>query len=248
MQERFLSNDDKAGGAAKVPQSAFILGAGLGTRLRPLTDDIPKPMVEVLGAPMISLALDKLASIGVQNCTVNTHYKADVLEAHLAAYKGAPNIVISHEDTLLDTGGGIKAALDSFTDDFFVLSGDSVWEDTAEHNALLDLANAWDPEKMDILMLLQPVGRMSLTRGVGDYDLSPDGQAVRSMDKSGAYMFTSLRINSPRIFEGSPDGAFSYLELMDKAQEKGRLYGLVHQGEWHHISTPDDVRSVNGTA
>ena len=104
---------------------------------------------------------------------------------------------------------------------------------------------AWDPDKMDILILLQPLEKMSLTHGVGDYDLDQDGRAIRSPDQKGSYMFTSMRINAPHIFNDAPDGAFSYLQLLDQAQTRGRLYGLVHDGNWHHISTPDDVKRVN---
>ncbi len=236
-----------------MPEHAFILAAGYGTRLRPYTDVVPKPMVEVGGVPMIDTALDRLAAVGVKCCCVNTHYKAHILQDHLQA-RGAgqqPEIVISHEDVLLDTGGGIKAALDckALGDAFFVLSGDSVWEDASKGGGggdmLRDLAAAWNPDKMDILMVLQPVRSMVLTRGVGDYDLDAQGRAVRSAGKSGGYMFTSVRINAARIFDDAPSGAFSYLELLDIAQRNGRLYGMVHTGAWHHISTPEDLRAVN---
>ncbi|MCC6597899.1 MAG: nucleotidyltransferase family protein [Alphaproteobacteria bacterium] len=232
------------------PVRGFILAAGLGTRLRPLTDERPKPMVEIGGRPMIDYALAALADAGVQHCVVNTHYKAEVLEAHLAGWKN-PVVTISHEETLLDTGGGIKNALAHFDAPFFVLSGDSVWQEAVEKDGgaqpgtLGQLAAAWDPEKMDILMVLQPVATMKLTKGVGDYDLGPDGRAVRSLLRQGEFMFTSIRINRREIFENAPEGAFSYLTLLDAAQARGRLYGLVNRGAWHHISTPEDVRVVN---
>ncbi len=228
-----------------IPNQAFILAAGYGKRLRPYTQDIPKPMVKVGGLPMIDHALNKLRDIGVTSCTVNTHYKAEVLHDHLAK-RESPNIKISHEDDLLDTGGGIKKAIHNFSNDFFVLSGDSVWEDAGGQNALKALGKAWNPDKMDILMLLQPVKSMVLTKGVGDYALDDEGRATRSLDQSGDYMFTSIRINAPHIFDGAPEGPFSYLKLMDDAQSKGRLYGLVNTGMWHHISTPEDLDAVNG--
>lgn len=232
-----------------APEGAFILAAGFGTRLRPYTNEVPKPMVAVRGEPMIDQALDKLADVGVSKACVNTHYKADVLRDHLAQRGRAPEVVISHEDEILDTGGGLvqgMAACD-LGEAFYVLSGDSVWDDKAGAEMLPALAAAWDGERMDILMVLQPVESMVLTRGVGDYDLDAEGRAVRSMDQSGAYMFTSVRINAARIFDGYEGrGAFSYLELMDKAQAAGRLYGVVHEGDWHHISTPADLEAVNG--
>lgn len=231
------------------PDTAFILAAGFGKRLKPYTDDMPKPMVAVRGSAMIEQALDKLAAVGVRKCCVNTHYKAEVLQGYVAGRDGAPEIVVSHEDEILDTGGGLvqgMAACD-LGEAFYVLSGDSVWDDKAGAEMLPALAAAWDGERMDILMVLQPVESMVLTRGVGDYDLDAEGRAVRSMDQSGAYMFTSVRINAARIFDGYEGrGAFSYLELMDKAQAAGRLYGVVHEGDWHHISTPADLEAVNG--
>lgn len=229
-----------------APNHAFILAAGFGKRLRPYTENMPKPMVAVDGKPMIDHAIDGLQGIGVNSCVINTHYKADVLEDHLA---GRDDILISHEPEILDTGGGLKNGLklwgENVPKDFFVLSGDSVWENAPSQNTLEALSKAWDAEKMDILMLLQPVETMLLTKGVGDYDIDEQGRAVRSLNQSGKYMFTSIRINSTHIFEGAPDSPFSYLELMDKAQEQGRLYGLIHKGIWHHISTPQDLETVN---
>ena len=226
------------------PDQAFVLAAGYGKRLRPHTAEKPKPMVAVHGLPMIDHALNALETTGVKSCVVNTHYKAEILHEHLAK-RTAPKIHISHEDTLLDTGGGIKNGLSHIDGDFFVLSGDSVWEDSPGTNALETLANAWDPDKMDILMLLQPVSSMTLTKGIGDYDIDDEGRATRSPDQTGKYMFTSIRINASHIFDDEADGPFSYLKLMDEAQNKGRLYAIINQGIWHHISTPEDLEAVN---
>lgn len=224
---------------------AFILGAGLGTRMRPLTDHMPKPMVEAGGNSLIRRALQQLHAHGITDITVNTHYKADALHAHLADTA----INWSHEEILLNTGGGIKNVLPHFTGaDFFVIAGDSFWIDGPHKSALERLEAHWNPEVMDILLLLEPVSRMTLTEGVGDYDftgLPGIGPVRRSLSQTGTHMFTSLRINAVRIFEGAPEGAFSYLELMDQAEKSGRLYGLEHDGIWHHLSTPDDVRRVN---
>jgi MurNAc alpha-1-phosphate uridylyltransferase len=230
---------------APIPDKAFILAAGLGTRMRPLTNDIPKPMVEVKGKPMIDHALDTLKAVGVQTCVVNTHYKASVLEQHLKNRKD-PEIIISHEEELLDTGGGITKMIRQFKKPFFILSGDSMLEDESGE-ALKAMANEWNSDQMDILILLQPVSSMHLTQGVGDYNLGEDGRAVRSLDRTGQYMFTSIRINSPEIFNECDPIPFSYLELLDIAQGHGRLFGLVHDGIWHHISTPEDVEKVNAS-
>ncbi len=226
------------------PNKAFILAAGFGKRLRPHTNEVPKPLVKVASMPMIDQALERLQAVGVQSCVVNTHYKAEALEAHLQT-RNDPHITISHEPELLDTGGGIKNAIHNFDAPFFVLSGDSVWKDVPGESALQILGEAWNPETMDILMLLQPISSMHLTQGIGDYYLDKDGRAVRSLDRAGNYMFTSIRINAPHIFDSAPDGAFSYLQLLDQAQTNGRLFGLVHHSDWHHISTPKDLDAVN---
>jgi MurNAc alpha-1-phosphate uridylyltransferase len=231
---------------ANIDDTAFILAAGFGKRLRPYTEDKPKPMVAVGGVPMIDQALDKLAEAGISKCVVNTHYKAEILQDHLEQRDGNPQTIISHEPEILDTGGGIANGLSHFAAPFFVVSGDSVWEDAAHKPALEQMKDVWDAEKMDILLLLQPIETMTLTHGVGDYDLDTQGRATRSKSQNGAYMWTSIRINAPKIFKNTPKGPFSYLELLDEAQQQGRLYGIVHDGIWHHISTPEDLEAVNG--
>lgn len=224
---------------------AFVLTAGLGTRMRPLTEQIPKPMVEVGGQTLIDRTLDQLAAADVKEAVLNLHYKGEVLENHLQ-HRTEPKIVFSYERELLDTGGGIYKQLKYFNNSpFFVLSGDGLWQDSPDAPALPALAASWDPAKMDILILLQPVKTMKLTQGVGDYDLLQNGQAVRSQAQTGAHMFTSMRINHPRIFANAPQGPFSYLSLLDRAEAAGRLYGIVHQGDWHHISEPKDVAALN---
>jgi MurNAc alpha-1-phosphate uridylyltransferase len=224
---------------------AFILAAGMGRRLRPYTDTLPKPMVKVGGLPLIDHAINKLRQAGVSEVAVNLHYMADILEEHL---QGSSNseLHLFHEEKLMGTGGGFKAALPMMEGNaFYAVSGDSIWTD-GDIPALERMSAAWDPDKMDILLLLQPVSNMVLTTGLGDYDLDADGKAVRSFDKSGEYMWTSIRIISASIFEGSPDDApFSFLELLDAAEEKDRLYGLVHDADWHHISTAEDLDRVN---
>jgi len=228
-----------------IPDKAFILAAGLGTRMRPLTDERPKPLVQVAGRSLIDHALDHLIEAGISDVTINLHYMAEMLQQHLQ-HRASPQMHFSMEKELLDTGGGIKKTLEHFGGEaFYVLSGDALWSNGPAGNALERLSQAWDPARMDILVLLRDINAMKLTSGIGDYHLEEDGRAVRSYERQGRYMFTSIRINAPGIFDMSPDGAFSYLDLMDAAQKKGRLFGLVHDGDWHHISTPDDLRAVN---
>lgn len=226
------------------PDKAFILAAGKGTRLRPYTDTLPKPMVEVAGKSIIRRTIEKLGQAGVSTVVVNLHHLAEVLEDHLKGMS-TPAIVLSPESDLLETGGGIKLGLHHFNDaPFYIINGDALW-DEGEIPALDKLAHVWDGETMDILLLLQPTHRMELTGAIGDYHLASDGKATRAKDKNGSHMFAGVRIAHPRIFEGSPDGAFSFLALMDKAEREGRLYGIEHSGHWYHISTPEDLESVN---
>lgn len=228
------------------PDSAFILAAGMGTRLRPYTDHAPKPLVRVGGKPIIDYALERIEAAGISRIAVNLHYRAEQLEGHLMARSGT-RVRTIHEETLLDTGGGIKNALKLLGDKpFFVVSGDSIWTDApGAVPALERMAAAWDERTMDMLILLQPLDRMVLTEGKGDYDLAADGRAVRSLDKNGAYMWTSVRLCHPRLFNATPDGPFSFLMLLDRAEKQGRLFGLAHEGDWHHISTPADLEQVD---
>lgn len=228
-----------------TPDKAFILAAGKGTRLRPYTDQMPKPMVEIAGKSIIKRALEKLDDEGVKEVVVNLSHLAPVLEEHLASVS-APRIIFSHEEELLETGGGIKKALHHFGGaPFYIINGDALWDDPIDETALSALARLWDDEKMDILLLLQPVGAMSLGGAVGDYRILEDGRAVRAKNKDGDYMFAGIRIAHPRIFGGAPDGAFSFLSLMDKAQDTGRLHAAAHRAGWYHISTPEDLAAVN---
>lgn len=226
------------------PSKAFILAAGLGSRLRPYTNDTPKPLVTVTGKTLLDRTLDHLSNATINEVALNTHYRAEKVEN---AMNARPEFTahISFEKELLDTGGGIKNMLQHFNDAFYILSGDGLWENSPTQNTLNTMHEAWDDKTMDILILLQPINRMSLTKGVGDYDIDENNRAIRSHDKTGQYMFTSMRINHPRIFENTPDGAFSYLKLLDEAEENGRLHAIVHDGDWHHISTPQDLEAVN---
>lgn len=228
-----------------VSNKAMVLAAGFGTRLQPYTLTMPKPLVSVGDKPMLDHILDHLVTHGVTQVTINTHYLAKQIHRYITT-RSTPDILISHEPEILETGGGIKKALHHFNNTpFYVISGDSVWLN-APHSktALQTLDNAWNADIMDILILLQPVQTMHLTKGNGDYNILPDGRAVRSLDKTGTHMFTSIRINHPRIFDNTPNAPFSYLQCLDRAEEQGRLYAATFAGEWHHISTPEDLKAV----
>lgn len=225
---------------------AFILCAGMGSRMRPYTDDRPKPMVELGGQPLLAHTIRQLKKAGVKKIGVNTHYKADVIRNWLT--ENEPDVFISHEETLLDTGGGLKKALPHFENKpFFSINGDAFWVDDPKMKSLNTLRNHWEGGKMDILLLLQDIHTMPENQAVGDYDMDDEGHAVRAPDKNGQYMFTSIRIHHPRIFDRAPDGAFNYRDLMDHAQAQKRLIALQNPGQWYHISTPQDLHGVEKT-
>lgn len=227
----------------------FILAAGMGERMRPLTNDIPKPMVLVHGKPIIGYVLDAFAAHGINTCVINTHYQPAPLLDYLATRHDL-NIIISHEPELLDTGGGIKQGL-KYLDNSkpaFIASGDSIWQNPPHNTTLALMESAWDENVMDMLLLLQPLSTMTLTQGIGDYNIThtpPHFYAHRTPDKSGTHIWTSLRIINPAIMQNAPDGAFSFLSTLDKAEQSSRLHALSHTGIWHHLSTPHDIETLN---
>ena len=225
---------------------AFILAAGMGSRLRPYTDTMPKPMVSVIGKPIIDHILDKLVDAGITHVTVNLHYMGDILKEHLSD-RADIHITLSEETGLLDTGGGVKNALSTLGDKpFFIINGDAFWSE-GKTDIFSRLSSQWQDDDMDILLALQPIERMTLTKGVGDYHLSDQKHASRDTSQKGNMMFAGIRLCHPRIFEKTSDTAFSFLELMDKAESNNRLYGIEHLGDWHHISTPEELDRVNAT-
>lgn len=223
---------------------AFIMGAGFGTRMMPLTAHCPKPMVSIHGHPIIAHIIDHLHAAGVTDCVVNTHAHAAVLHDYLATVD-TMTIHISHEDTILDTGGGLQTGLSLMPDPsapFYAINGDAFWEGD---DTLSCLAKAWNPASMDILLLLQPTHTMTLTAAVGDYTITADQQAIRATQRNGDHMFTGIRVLHPHILNRDPHTAFSFLEMMDKAQQAKRLYAQSHAHIWHHLSCPDDIDRVN---
>ena len=223
---------------------AFVLCAGMGSRLRPYTDTRPKPMVTVRGKPIIDHILDKLVTAGVTNVTINLHYMGDILKNHVSK-RDDIKITFSEETELLETGGGLKYALHTMpkNDPFFIINGDAFWTED-ETNIFTQLSQSWNRDDMDVLLALQPIEKMKLTKGVGDYTMD-GGKATRSMTQDGDLMFAGIRLCHPRVFENSPDGAFTFLQLMDQAEKNERLYGSMFQGDWHHISTPEELDRVN---
>ena len=221
-----------------LPDHAMVLAAGLGTRLRPVTADLPKPLVTVGGRTLLDRILDRLVAAGVGTAVVNTHHCADRIEAHLAGRR-APRIEICREETLLDTGGGVAAALAKLgPGPFYVINGDVLWLD-AKRGALERLARAWRDEDTDGLLLLHPVVSAEGYRGPGDYFLDQVGGLRRRHEQQVApFVFTGVQLLHPRLFAGAPEGPFSLNLLYDRAEAAGRLRGIAHDGEWFHVGTP----------
>lgn len=223
---------------------AMVLAAGLGTRMRPLTDSLPKPLLALEGRSLLDHALDRLEEVGVTEAVVNAHWFPDKIAATMAA-RSSPRIHLQNEETLLETGGGVRLALPHFHDaPFAVVNGDAFWLN-GPTPALTRLAAAFDPAEMDGLLLLVRTTQVDGTVGRGDFMLDPLGRLRRPKERELApYLFGGVQILSPRAFDGSPEGPFSLNRLYDRAIEAGRLYGLVHDGLWFHLSTPRDLDSA----
>ena len=213
--------------------------------MMPLTAQQPKPMVTVRGKPMIGHILDHLKAAGVTHVTVNGHYKPDPLEAYLNTREDL-NLTFIRETKALETGGGLINGLHTMPDDapFYIINGDAFWFNPHNGNSLLNLAAKWDSTQMELLLLLQDKDSMPGNSGKGDYAIAPNGQAQRNLNRNGSHMFAGIRICDKRIFDGESLRKFSFLELMDKAQSNGHLFGHDHTGQWHHLSTPEDITAL----
>jgi MurNAc alpha-1-phosphate uridylyltransferase len=223
----------------------MVLAAGKGERMRPLTDKIPKPLVAVAGKPLLDRVLDRLAEAGVETAVVNVHYLADKIESHLAG-RQAPKIVISDErGALLDTGGGVVKALPVLgSAPFFHLNADTIWIDGVKPN-LLRLAGAFDPDRMDALLLLAATSGSIGYGGRGDFVMTPDGRLARRPEQEVApFVYAGVAILNPALFSTAPPGAFSLNLLFDRAIEADRLYGLRLEGVWMHVGTPEAIAAA----
>lgn len=237
----------------RVPQSAMVMAAGLGTRMRPLTDHLPKPMVEVAGKPLIDHVLDRLAAAGVEEAVVNVHYMPEPLEEHLRTRAGPPRTVISDERALLlETGGGLVRAEPLLTSDpFLAVNCDNLWTD-GEGDAIKKLAVHWDSGRMDALLLLVPHSNARNHSGAGDFTLDDEGRVGRRGDAPTApFVFTGIQILAKRLLAGAPAGPFSTNVLWDRAIAEGRCFGVIHDGLWFDVGTPaaiplTEAELVNG--
>lgn len=226
-------------------ERAMVLAAGLGKRMRPLTDTLPKPLVPVAGKALIDCVLDKLAQAGVTQAVVNVHHRADQIEAHVRG-RARPRIVISDErGELLDTGGGVVKALPHLgSAPFFHMNSDTLWIEGVTPN-LSRLAAQFDGARMDILLLLASTASSIGYDGRGDFNMAPDGRLSRRPERQVApFVYAGAAILAPAIFADAPKGAFSLNRLFDRAAEAGRLYGLRLDGTWMHVGTPEAIQAA----
>jgi N-acetyl-alpha-D-muramate 1-phosphate uridylyltransferase len=225
---------------------AFVLAAGLGKRMRPVTATVPKPLVEVAGKALLDHALDRAAEAGIGTAIVNVHYLADLIEAHLAGRSEGPETIVSDERAiLLETGGGIRKALHLLGDaPFVVLNSDSFWLEGPASN-LRRLVETWDGGRMDGLLLIAPTATSLGYEGAGDFVMDPDGRLERRGEREVApFIYAGVAILDPALFADTPEGAFSLNLLFDRAIATGRLFGMRLDGQWLHVGTPEAIRAA----
>jgi MurNAc alpha-1-phosphate uridylyltransferase len=226
------------------PTTAMLLAAGLGTRMRPLTDRNAKPLLPLGGKSLLNHALDRLHAAGVARAVVNTHWQADRVTQHVRRRTAGPEITLRHEMTLLDTGGAVAAALHAGQlgpDPFYIISGDAFWLDGPQ-STLLRLVEALDPAEADAVLLVHRTHQVHAEVGYGDFAVDKWGGVRRRGEREVVpYVYAGVQLVSPALFDDSPPGAFSTNRQWDRAIARGRLRALVHDGLWFHLSTPADL-------
>lgn len=227
--------------AANIPSAAMVLAAGLGKRMRPITDTIPKPLVPIAGKTLLDWGLDSLAEVGVEQAVVNVHYLPDQIVEHVAG-RHAPSIEISDErDGLLDSAGGIVRALTQLgTAPFYIINADTFWIDEGVPN-LTRLALAWDGARMDILLMLADLNQATGHSGSTDFLVAPDGRLSRAKGAPEGLIYAGAAIIHPRIFKDAPVGPASLNRYFDQAISAGRLFGMQMHGSWITVGTPDAI-------
>lgn len=221
---------------------AMVLAAGLGTRMRPLTLERPKPLVEVAGRTMIDHCLDKLAEAGVARAVVNVHHFPEMVKQHLTAWT-EPTIAISDESgELLETGGGMVRAQPLLAaDPFFCINSDNLWVDGPQ-DVFRQLSEAWNPERMDALLLVVPHARAANHKGKGDFHMDANGRlTLRRSGRIAPFIYSGIQLVSKRLLRDAPEGPFGTMVLWKRAMEEGRLHGVSHLGLWYEVGTPDAI-------
>ncbi len=232
-----------------TPKAAMILAAGLATRMRPLTDTTAKPLLQLIGKSLLNHAIDRLHDAGVERVVVNAHWYADHVAAQVAQRaQQTPDMhfIVRPEADLLETGGGVKAALaDLGPDPFFVINGDAFWLN-GPYCTLRRMGALFDATRMDALLLVTRTTRVAGDTGMGDFMLDPEGRVRRRREREVApYFYAGVQIARPAMFAAGPDGKFSTNIVWQNAIEAGRLFALVHDGPWFHLSTPADLAEAN---
>jgi MurNAc alpha-1-phosphate uridylyltransferase len=222
----------------------MVLAAGLGTRMRPLTDTTAKPLLKLGGRTLLDHALDHLAAAGVQKVAVNAHWQADVVANHLVERGPPPVTMLRRETELLETGGGVRAALSLLgPDPFYVVNGDAFWLN-GPTPALGRLAADWS-DKIDGVLLVHRSSHVHAEVGMGDFALDKWGVPRRRAEREVVpYIYAGVQLIHPRLMAGAPDGSFSMNRMWDRALKAGRLRAVVHDGMWFHLSTPPDLEEA----
>lgn len=227
----------------------MVLAAGLGTRLRPLTDRTPKPLLPVAGRTLLDRCLDRLAEAGVGRAIVNIHWLGSQIREHLKSRHDMEIVISDETDQLLETGGGIVKALPLLGDaPFIAVNADLIWLDDSRETAVQRLAASFDPARMDGILLLQPRENANGHGGPGDFFREADGKLRRrGTHPTAPYVYTGVQILQPAMFRDAPTGSFSLNILYDRAIASGRLHGLVHRGNWMDVGTHDGLKQAEAT-
>ena len=220
----------------------FILAAGRGKRMQHLTNDKPKPLVKVAGKCLIDYNVEHLMNLGIKDCIVNLCYKGDMIRQHLLETYPQMNFIFSNEEEALETGGGIQNALPLMRDEpFFVINSDALWSDDGNENLLKEMAQSWNDEKQDIMLMMQPIDKAFGCHANGDYlldeNLSP--QRRRDAGVNAPYLYGGVMICHPRVFSNEEKGCYSLVRIFDRLEKQQRLSSYIHKGQWFHVGDPN---------
>ena len=230
---------------AQISQ-AFILAAGRGKRMLHLTDDKPKPLVQVAGKCLIDYNVGHIKDAGIKDCVVNLCYKGGMIREHLQQ-QGGLNFIFSEEEEALETGGGIKHALPKMRrEPFIVINSDALWQDEAGERLLPDMMRTWNDEKYDMMLMLQPLDKAFGIGTNGDYLLDENNCPVRRRDKEtvAPYLYGGVLICHPRVFDNEPEGRYWLIDIFDRLQREGRLGCYIHRGKWFHVGNPEATETA----
>jgi len=239
---------DSTPAVAEIPRRAMVFAAGLGTRMGALTQRTPKPLIHVGGRALLDYALERFEQAGCERIVVNSHYLGEQVQRHVEARRGPSELVLSPEPVLLETGGGVVQALPLLGEaPFYSANSDTIWLDHAGAvPALTRLAAAFDRARFDAMLMLHPLEHAVGYRGPGNFELSGDGALSRA--QAPRYVFTGVQLLSPSLFTGRPLAPFSLREIYRDAERPdgslARIGGLVHEGDWIHVGTPEELREA----